>query len=163
MKKIITIVGKCRSLVQSVLTLLTFSFCTAQAKPVDIDPSAWECCPLSWKFDGAAKTVRARKGPNDLAVLNAAERSAQVTVSARLSPESSGTNGGATMGVAIVDDSRNFWHLALVQAPPERRGSGDGGRHAAERGRGPEVDPFRSAVCVHDRGREQPPDLCWNV
>ena len=100
--------------------------CAAQAKPVDANPSKWDCCPLSWKFDGTAKTVRARKGPNDLAVLTAAARSAQVTVSARLLPESSGTNGWATMGVAMVDDSRNFWHLALVQAPPELRGSGDG-------------------------------------
>ena len=99
--------------------------CAAQAKPVDANPSKWDCCPLSWKFDGTAKTVRARKGPNDLAVLTAAARSAQVTVSARLLPESSGTNGWSTMGVAMVDDSRNFWHLALVQAPPGVRRSGD--------------------------------------
>ena len=89
----------------------------AAAKPVDCSFSAWEGNPVAWTFDAKAGSVRAR-GLNDLIVLKG-ERSAKVTTSARVLPEGSGTNGWATIGVALVDDQRNYWHLALVQAPPD--------------------------------------------
>ena len=89
----------------------------AAASPVDCSVSSWEVNPLAWTFDAKAGSMRA-KGLGDLGALKA-ERSAKVTVSAQIRPESSGTNGWATIGVALVDDSRNYWHLALVQAPPD--------------------------------------------
>ena len=87
------------------------------AKPVDCSFSAWDGNPTAWRLDAASGSVRA-KGLNDLIALRG-ERAAKVTVSARVLPESSGTNGWSTMGVALVDDARNYWHLALVQAPPD--------------------------------------------
>ena len=92
----------------------------AVASPVDCSFSAWEGNPIAWTVDAKAGSVRAR-GLNDLLAVNG-ERSAKVTVSARVLPESSGTNGWATIGVALIDDARNYWHLALVQAPPENNG-----------------------------------------
>ena len=89
----------------------------AAAQPVVSSSSAWEGNPIAWTLDVKAGTVRA-KGLNDLISLRG-ERAAKVTVSARVLPEASGTNGWATMGVALFDDHRNYWHLALVQAPPD--------------------------------------------
>ena len=100
------------------ILLSLMAVCTvAAANPVDCSVSSWEVNPIAWSFDAKAGSVRA-KGLGDLVVLKA-ERSAKVTVSAQILPESSGTNGWATMGVALVDDARNYWHLALVQAPPD--------------------------------------------
>ena len=102
---------------KSILLSLLAAVMAAVANPVDCSVSSWEVNPLAWTLDAKAGSMRA-KGLGDLAALKA-ERSAKVTVSAQIRPESSGTNGWATIGVALVDDSRNYWHLALVQAPPD--------------------------------------------
>ena len=91
----------------------------AVADPVNCSLSAWEGNPIAWTCDAKAGSVRA-KGLNDLVVVKG-ERCAKVTVSARVLPEAAGTNGWATIGVALVDDQRNYWHLALVQAPPDEK------------------------------------------
>ena len=96
----------------------------AAASPVDCSFPAWDGNPIAWTCDAKAGGVRAR-GLNDLLVVRG-ERSARVTVSARVLPEASGTNGWATLGVALVDDQRNYWHLALVQAPPDNNGNRGG-------------------------------------
>ena len=96
----------------------------AAARPVDCSFPAWDGNPIAWTCDAKAGSVRAR-GLNDLLVVRG-ERSARVTVSARVLPEASGTNGWATLGVALVDDQRNYWHLALVQAPPDNNGNRGG-------------------------------------
>ena len=100
----------------ALLSLMSVGMAVA-AKPVDCSFSAWDGNPTAWRLDAASGSVRA-KGLNDLIALRG-ERAAKVTVSARVLPESSGTNGWSTMGVALVDDARNYWHLALVQAPPD--------------------------------------------
>ena len=102
---------------KSILLSLLAAAMVAIANPVDCSVSLWEVNPIAWTFDAKTGSMRA-KGLGDLAALKA-ERSAKVTVSALIRPESSGTNGWATIGVALVDDSRNYWHLALVQAPPD--------------------------------------------
>ena len=89
----------------------------AAAKPVDCSFPAWEGNPIAWTCDAKAGSVRAR-GLDDLIVVKG-ERSAKVTVSARVLPETSDTNGWATIGVALIDDQHNYWHLALVRAPPD--------------------------------------------
>ena len=99
----------------------------AAAKPVGYAFSAWDGNPIAWTFDAAAGSVRSR-GLNDIISPTGGERSAKVTVAARVLPEASGTNGWATIGLALVDDARNFWHVALVQAPPDAKGN-PGGRY----------------------------------
>ena len=96
----------------------------AVAAPLACDPMKWDASPLNWTFDAAAGCVRG-VGANAFARLDA-PRSAKMRLSARVTPESVGTNTTwATLGVALHDDDRNYWHVALVQAPPEN----GGGRH----------------------------------
>lgn len=88
------------------------------AAPLPCSRADWAYNPLAWTFDDAAQTVRAGGFPGRFAVHEATPRSARVRISARVTPEGTvGTNGWSTLGVALVDDDRNFWHVALVQAP----------------------------------------------
>ncbi|MGN0852059.1 MAG: hypothetical protein ACI4Q3_01635 [Kiritimatiellia bacterium] len=89
------------------------------AEPLSCASEKWDANPLAWIFDAARGEVRS-SGLDSLAVLEGA-RSAKVRVTARITPEASGTNGWSTIGVALVDDVRNYWHAALVRSP-------DGGR-----------------------------------
>ena len=77
----------------------------------------WEMNPLSWTFDADSRTLQT-DGTSPFALADAlcAE---DVHVEAVVRPEGAGTNGWATLGVAIHDDNRNFWHVALVRSPPE--------------------------------------------
>ena len=84
--------------------------------------AGWACNPFAWKFDAAARTVRVGGFPDSFAIHEATPCSARVQVTARVTPERTGTNGWSTLGVALVDDDRNFWHVALVQAPPGEAG-----------------------------------------
>ena len=88
----------------------------ACAAPLSASFEKWDANPLAWSFrDNEA----ACKSGGGLAVYEVAPRAAKVKVSATITPASAGTNGWATLGVALVDDERNYWHLALVQAPPD--------------------------------------------
>lgn len=91
------------------------------AKPVALDGATWRGNPFDWDFsaDGSSASTR---GTGDLLV-NKGENACIVEVSARLAPEAGGTNGWSTLGVAVVADAYNFWHLALVQAPQNPDGS----------------------------------------
>ena len=93
----------------------------AVAVPLACEPTKWDASPLDWAFDAAAGSVRGG-GANAFARFDVA-RSAKVRVSARVVPQAAGTNGWATLGVALFDDDRNYWHAALVQAPPENGGN----------------------------------------
>ena len=93
----------------------------AVAAPLPCSSTAWDVNPITWHFD-AARGVITSSGHDALAV-NVGSRSARVRVSARITPERTGTNGWSTVGVALVDDERNYWHAALVQAPPENGGA----------------------------------------
>ena len=100
----------------------------ASAASVDVSFRALDCNPMAWDPDPASRRICAN-GIQDMAVLSG-ERSARMSLSATLSPEAAGTNGWAIMGLALSDDERNYWHLALVQAPPD--GTGRPGRRFFE-------------------------------
>ena len=131
------------------LSLLTAA---AWAAPLVCAPSRWDANPLDWTFDAAAQTVCVR-GLGGLAVSDA-PRSARVRVSARVTPRRAGTNGWSTLGVALVDDAQNFWHAALVQAPPGEAGGGRffelsemrGGRWLAQHADGLKMTHRRAAA-----------------
>ena len=94
----------------------TLAGAVACAAPLSASFEKWDANPLAWSFRDNAISCRSGGG---LAVYEAAPRAAKVKVSAIITPASAGTNGWATLGVALVDDDRNYWHLALVQAPPD--------------------------------------------
>ena len=75
----------------SILLSLMAVGMVAAANPVDCSVSLWELNPIAWTFDAKVGSMRA-KGLGDLVALKA-ERSAKVTVSALVRPESSGTAG----------------------------------------------------------------------
>ena len=77
----------------------------------------WVANPLSWTYDADSRTLKTDgTSPFAVADVSLAE---DVRVEAEVRPEGAGTNGWATLGVAIHDDDRNFWHVALVRSPPE--------------------------------------------
>ena len=87
----------------------------ACAAPLSVSFEKWDANPLAWTFRDNAVSCKS----GGLATYEAAPRAAKVKVSATVTPASAGTNGWATLGIALVDDERNYWHLALVQAPPD--------------------------------------------
>ena len=87
----------------------------ACAASLSVSFEKWDANPLAWSFRDNAVSCKS----GGLATYEAAPRAAKVKVSATITPASAGTNGWATLGVALVDDERNYWHLALVQAPPD--------------------------------------------
>ena len=104
---------------KSLALLILSAAALVSAAPVPCTFDAWEANPLATRFSGDAIAVRGR---GTLAPVVAAPHAANVTVSARVTPTDGGTNGWATLGVAIVDDVHNYWHLALVQQPPDLGG-----------------------------------------
>ena len=87
----------------------------ACAAPLTVSFEKWDANPIAWTFRDNAVSCKS----GGLATYEAAPRAAKVKVSATITPASAGTNGWATLGVALVDDERNYWHLAFVQAPPD--------------------------------------------
>ena len=79
--------------------------------------AGWNANPLSWTYDAESSVLRT-DGTSPFAVADA-PLAEDVSVEAEVRPEGAGTNGWATLGVAIHDDDRNFWHVALVRSPPE--------------------------------------------
>ncbi len=79
--------------------------------------AGWNANPLSWTYDAESNVLRT-DGTSPFAVADA-PLAEDVSVEADVRPEGAGTNGWATLGVAIHDDDRNFWHVALVRSPPE--------------------------------------------
>lgn len=90
------------------------------AAPLPCSTGNWNLNPLTCRADAAARTIRVN-GRSGLAVYDA-PRSANMRLSARVTPERTGTNGWSVIGVAFADDDRNYWHAALVQAPPDQAG-----------------------------------------
>ena len=79
--------------------------------------AGWNANPLSWTYDAESSVLRT-DGTSPFAVADA-PLAEDVSVEAEVRPDGAGTNGWATLGVAIHDDDRNFWHVALVRSPPE--------------------------------------------
>ncbi|MBQ3289824.1 MAG: hypothetical protein IJH50_10475 [Kiritimatiellae bacterium] len=108
--------GKSLAMMFAAMLLVSAPACAAQ---LSASVEKWNANPLAWSFrDGEAES----SSMGGFATYLDAPRSAKVRVSASLMPAIAGTNGWATLGVALVDDDRNFWHLALVQAPPNADG-----------------------------------------
>ena len=107
------------------LFALIAGFVGAEMKPL---PAAegWNADPMIWKHraDGIHCTLSNGHG---IAVCQAAPLASNVTVEAVFTPHKAVKDGWEVAAIAIVDDARNFWHLALVQAPPEQ-----GCRHNVE-------------------------------
>ena len=100
----------------AVWLLVCASACSAQ---LSASAEKWNASPIAWSFrDGAAEC----SSLGGFATYLGASRAGKVKVSASLTPAIAGTNGWATLGVALVDNSRDYWHLALVQAPPNADG-----------------------------------------
>ncbi len=107
--------------------LASFTLCAA---PLSLGRETWLGNPFYWRFSPDCASV-STSGTEDLLVFDG-ERSRRVEFTARMLPQASGTNGWSTLGIAIVDDADNFWHLALVQAPPKPDGAK--GAHSFELG-----------------------------
>ncbi len=99
----------------TILSMIGMSACAA-ALPVSGDN--WDANPISWSFGEGKMQCRSASG---FAFRRDVVRSAKVSMSADVTPLCAGTNGWATLGVSIYDDSRNYWHLALVQPPGDSK------------------------------------------
>jgi len=98
------------------LLALVSGVAQAGLKPLPADGAAWAGDPFIWKFrpDGVHCTVSNGAG---IAVYEAAPLAAEVTVEALFTPQQATGREWNIAAVAIVDDARNFWHLALVRSP----------------------------------------------
>jgi hypothetical protein len=78
----------------------------------------WFGDPLIWRFrpEGIACAVSNGHG---FALYEAAPLSSNVEVEAVFTPAAAQGGGWNIASVAIVDNASNFWHVALVQSPPE--------------------------------------------
>ena len=91
----------------------------AEPDPFPADSQKWFADPILWKFraDGTCHTSTNGSG---IAVYEAAPLSQDVTVEAVFTPLKTEGRDWNIAAVAIVDDARNFWHLALVQTPKDQ-------------------------------------------
>lgn len=100
---------------------------SASAAPLRCATENWDVNPMAFHCDEKAKSFHFT-GSSGLAVHTPATRSAKMRLSARVIPETAGTNTWATLGIAFADKSRvaaqphDYWHIALVQAPQENGG-----------------------------------------
>lgn len=77
----------------------------------------WSGDPTVWKFLPDGVHCQSSRG-NGIAVYEAAPLASNVTVEACFTPRKVQSTGWAVAAIAIVEDERNFWHLALGQSPP---------------------------------------------
>lgn len=91
----------------------------AELAPLATDSKSWDGDPLVWKCraDGVHCTISNAHG---IAVYEPAPLASNVTVEAVFTPSRAEREGWSVAAVAIVEDARNFWHLALVQTPEEQ-------------------------------------------
>ena len=93
------------------------AFIVLLASALAFPVAGWEMNPLSWTHDAEFRVLRT-DGSSPFAVADA-PLAEDIRVEAEVRPEGAGTNGWATLGVAVHGDDRNFWHVALVRSPPE--------------------------------------------
>jgi hypothetical protein len=106
-----------------ILAILTAGIARAEMRPLTIDTKAWNADPIVWNFrnDGAGSSVHCRLlNAHGAAVYETAPLSSQVTVEGVFTPKAADSHGWNLAAVAIVENERNFWHLALVQTPPDQ-------------------------------------------
>ena len=104
-----------------ILCLMFLAVCavSAEMKPLPTEARGWYGDPMTWKFraDGVSCT---QSNGNGFAIYEAAPLASNVTVEALFTPRQAERRGWDVASVALVDDERNYWHLALVQTPPEQ-------------------------------------------
>ena len=93
------------------------AFIVLLASALAFPVAGWEMNPLSWTHDAEFRVLRT-DGSSPFAVADV-PLAEDIRVEAEVRPEGAGTNGWATLGVAVHGDDRNFWHVALVRSPPE--------------------------------------------
>ena len=108
------------------LLALVAGVAAAETKPLPTEGAGWFGDPATWKFraDGVSCVQTNASG---MVVYEAAPQASAVTVEAVLTPQQATRLGWEVAAVAIAADEHNYWHLALVQAPPQL-----GGRHTVE-------------------------------
>lgn len=101
-----------------ILVTLLVGGAVAGAAPLPTDGPGWHGDPVVWQFRGDGIHCR-QKTSDSLAVYGGAPLAATVSVEAVFTPREADGRDWNVAGVAIVDDPGNFWHLALVQSPPQ--------------------------------------------
>ena len=91
----------------------------AEMVPLPMEGPGWFGDPMTWKFRSDGIHCALSNG-HGFAVYEAAALASNVTVEALFTPRKAESLGWNIASVAIVDDERNYWHLALVQTPPEQ-------------------------------------------
>ena len=100
-----------------VLAAYGIAACASEPSP---STGEWDADPLSWACREGKIECRS---PGGFAVNGKAVRSSAVKVAAALTPISAETKDWATLGVALYDDDRNYWHLATTAGWPRTRTS----------------------------------------
>ncbi len=86
----------------------------AAAVPMNLE--TWDAHPFHWK---ARAEGLYGKDPNGFAILADVPTAGKQTFTARLTVEDDSGDGWGVAGIALIDDERNFWHLALVRSPKD--------------------------------------------
>ena len=100
----------------AVLTVAGRGF--AEALPIRSD--SWDADPMQWRIEG--ESIRATAdGSQGIAFFKDEKPCRRILFSATVKPEASSGKVFATAGIGFGTDEGNFWHVALVQAPPEMK------------------------------------------
>jgi hypothetical protein len=86
--------------------------------PIPLTTDKWDTNPLAMKFRGGE--IRCSLSNINAFAETLLPCGKRATVSAKFRVENVVGDGWSTVGVALVDDAANFWHLALVQAPKDK-------------------------------------------
>ncbi len=90
----------------------------AELRDLPTGGDGWLGDPLLWRFRPGGLACAVSNG-HGFAVYEAAPLSSNVEVEALFTPSAAQGGGWNVASVAIVEDEDNFWHVALVQSPPE--------------------------------------------
>lgn len=83
------------------------------AEPLDCSEQKWDTNPIAWNVDSAAISFKSESG---IAWYDSPS-ARRTSFSARVIPEKRTGSEWSTLGLAIGEDERNFWHLAFVVCP----------------------------------------------
>ncbi len=101
-----------------VVILMVAERCFAGALP--IRSGCWDADPMQWRIEGETIGAKA-SGSHGVAFFKDEKPCRRILFSATVKPEASSGKGFATAGIGFGTDEANFWHVALVQAPPEAK------------------------------------------
>ena len=98
---------------------LAVPLAVASAAEVRLSADEWIGDPLVWRVRAEGVHVAHTNGDSVL-TYEAGALSDEVCVRASLTVHAGGRREWDLAGVAIVDDARNFWHLAIGRGPPSQ-------------------------------------------